>query len=280
MVFYVGMSGVCCCLGVWQSQRYGWKKDLIADKTEKFEKPCLEIKDLEPDIASKYEGRRVKFDGYYDHSREVLWGPHSAPVKDNHAQGMSTNAQGYNVITPLMLKSGNGAIIYVNRGWVMRDAQSNAPMPYDKPNWASITGVVQKPEEQHFFSPVNSPLSGRLFWLSGKDLVKASRSKIGVNTQYDDGSPQVSDMNEPKSDLEEPLIVEEIKESIDRDAKVKYPIPRDAKYAYTDFVTPETHVAYAFSWFALSGFALYVAYMAAKRRKRNLFTQARRQGKL
>jgi hypothetical protein len=33
-----------------------------------------------------------------------------------------------------------------------------------------------------------------------------------------------------------------------RDPKVNYPIPRDAKYADTNYVTPETHLAYAFTW--------------------------------
>lgn len=41
----------------------------------------------------------------------------------------------------------DGATIFVNRGWVLRDVQQNAPMPYDKPNWAAVTGVVQKLEE-------------------------------------------------------------------------------------------------------------------------------------
>ena len=40
----------------------------------------------------------------------------------------------------------DGATIFVNRGWVLRDAQHNTAMPFDRPNWASVTGVVQKPE--------------------------------------------------------------------------------------------------------------------------------------
>jgi hypothetical protein len=55
---------------------------------------------------TKYQGQKIQFDGYYDHAREVLVGPRSAPTQENKAQGMATNPQGYFVITPLMLKSG------------------------------------------------------------------------------------------------------------------------------------------------------------------------------
>lgn len=251
--FFAGLSVATGYLGVWQSQRYGWKNDLIADNTEKYQLPVEEIKTLGPDIMKKYQGRKIKFDGYYDHSREVLLGPRSAPTRENKAQGMATNPQGYYVITPLMLKCGDGATIFVNRGWVMRDAQNNTAVSFSRPNWASVTGVVQKPEEQNLFSPENSPASGKLLWLSSRDLVLASKSRLGASTQFDDGSPQVTDADQQDGGaFVEPVVVEEIVDSDDKDVKVQYPIPRDAKYADTSYVTPETHLAYAFTWFALS----------------------------
>jgi len=48
--FFAGLSAATGYLGIWQSQRYGWKNDLIADNTEKFHLPCHEIKKLEPNM--------------------------------------------------------------------------------------------------------------------------------------------------------------------------------------------------------------------------------------
>jgi hypothetical protein len=59
------------------------------------------------------------------------------------------------------------------------------------------------------FSPENSPATGKLLWLNGKDLILASKSRLGSSTQYDDGSPQITDANARKTEAE-PIIVEEI----------------------------------------------------------------------
>lgn len=276
--FFTGLSACTAYLGVWQMQRYGWKKEMIADNAEKFDLPVEEIKTLSPNMVTKFHGRKIKFDGYYDHSREVLIGPRSAPTQENKAQGMATNPQGYYVITPLMLKCGDGATIFVNRGWVMRDAQNNSALPFSRPNWAAVTGVVQQPEEPNLFSPENAPATGKLLWLNSKDLVLASKCRQRSNTQYDDGLPQVGDIKDRK--IEEPVIVEEIVEEANKNPKEPFPIARDSKYSDSNYVTPETHLAYAFTWFALSGAAIFIAYMNFKKRKTNLFAQARRQGKL
>jgi cytochrome oxidase assembly protein ShyY1 len=48
--FFAGLGVATTYLGVWQAQRYSWKKDLIAKNTEKFHLPCHEIKSFEPDM--------------------------------------------------------------------------------------------------------------------------------------------------------------------------------------------------------------------------------------
>lgn len=60
------------------------------------------------------------------------------------------------------------------------------------------------------FSPENSPGTGKLLWLNGKDLLLASKSNLGECTQYDDGRPKITDANQSAAKFIEPVIVEEI----------------------------------------------------------------------
>jgi hypothetical protein len=48
--FFAGLGAATSYLGVWQAQRYGWKKELIRENTEKFEQPVQEIKRASPDM--------------------------------------------------------------------------------------------------------------------------------------------------------------------------------------------------------------------------------------
>ena len=72
----------------------------------------------------------------------------------------------------------------------------------------SLCCLVLQP---NLFSPENSPATGKLLWLNGRDLVLASKSRLGANTQFDDGSQQVTDVGGEKK-FEEPVIVEQIGE--------------------------------------------------------------------
>jgi cytochrome oxidase assembly protein ShyY1 len=94
--------------------RYNWKVDLIEETKRRANQPPVDIRG---DFAShsslndnkeELTGRRLIVEGNFDHSREVLMGPRSAPAGlfGPAAQGLATNPLGFFVITPFKLSSG------------------------------------------------------------------------------------------------------------------------------------------------------------------------------
>jgi hypothetical protein len=80
--------------------RYEWKRDLIAGTKEKANEPPSDIRNLAAyasflNNSSDFKGKRLIVEGGFDHSREVLLGPRSAPVGmfGPAAQGLATNPQ-------------------------------------------------------------------------------------------------------------------------------------------------------------------------------------------
>lgn len=53
-------------------------------------------------------GRRISLNGIFQHDKEILLGPRSAPagLLGSVAQGLATNPQGFFVITPFQMSSG------------------------------------------------------------------------------------------------------------------------------------------------------------------------------
>jgi cytochrome oxidase assembly protein ShyY1 len=104
------------------------------------------------------KGRRISLDGVYDHSKEILLGPRSAPgLETQKAQGMATNPTGFFVITPLYLNNGyydhddsltvhshnHRTRVFVNRGWKPQNCQE-----WSRPQGTQRTvGIVQDWEQ-------------------------------------------------------------------------------------------------------------------------------------
>lgn len=141
IVFFSALSLGSFSLGVWQVKRYYWKVDLISQIKDKAIVAAESISDDQNlcMIQDQLKGRIISLNGAFDHTREFLLGPRSAPPGlYEAAQGMATNAQvcfisshlpfnhqiithpsflqGFYVLTPFIRKDG-GAVI-VNRGWV------------------------------------------------------------------------------------------------------------------------------------------------------------------
>lgn len=130
-------------LGCWQTQRFFEKQELVAKREEDL---ALEPQSLdEADNAGM--GRKV-VDGTYLHDKEVLVGlrgppagamASSGPGSGRSQGGMSSNPQGYLVITPLLRP--NGSTVLINRGWIPRQfAPSSAQAAK---NWEHPVGEVQ-----------------------------------------------------------------------------------------------------------------------------------------
>eukprot|EP00601_Ochromonadales_sp_CCMP2298_P026277 CAMPEP_0173274370 /NCGR_PEP_ID=MMETSP1143-20121109/2404_1 /TAXON_ID=483371 /ORGANISM="non described non described, Strain CCMP2298" /LENGTH=99 /DNA_ID=CAMNT_0014211177 /DNA_START=255 /DNA_END=550 /DNA_ORIENTATION=- len=92
------------------------------------------------------------------------------------AQGLSTNPQGYFLITPLVRD--DNTVVYVNRGWVPKPTQKQTQAQggqWSRPTGrVSLEAVVAEPEKESTFSPQNDPLSGVLIWAQPSALLAAA----------------------------------------------------------------------------------------------------------
>lgn len=76
-----------------------------------------ELKYLSPEVLPEFDYRKVRVQGRFDHSKEILLGPRT---RDNKL--------GYHVITPLIRDQGSDAIL-VDRGFVPRERMEQSSRP-------------------------------------------------------------------------------------------------------------------------------------------------------
>jgi len=209
------------------------------------------------------KGKRLMLTGRFDHTREILLGVRTAPTgyTGSAAQGMATNPQGYYVLTPFILNS--KAVIILNRGWI--------PIAMFKTRgWGKEEGeetvevLLSGAEKGGTFSPVNNPSSGLLYWLEDKAIMQAMKM-IPLNDTHSDGSSDDRSINE--YDANQQLIIADV--LFTDNGKYRFPFPKniDPK-EYENQITPETHAAYAFTWFSLAIAGLAMTYNKFRKIKR------------
>ncbi len=148
------MFAALCALGVWQVERLGWKRDLIA----RVEARIHAVPVPAPSSATKDdEYRRVEARGVFLHDRATL------------VQAATIKGAGYWVLTPL--RRADGSIILINRGFVPPEAKSR----YDRPQGSvRITGLLRLTEPNGGFLRSNDPASNR--WHS-RDVKAIARAR-------------------------------------------------------------------------------------------------------
>ena len=245
ITFFTGICLGTACLGTWQVQRYYWKIGVIEDSKRMLKEPVstLPIGGEQfqlPELVGELKGRRVAVTGRYEHDREVLVGPRSAPAGlfGAPAQGMAMNPQGYFVFTPFRRE--DGTVVFVNRGWI-----SDAVEAWDRPKGlVTEIAVVGSCEKSGTFSPENNPSCGKLLWLEGAALLAASGHK----------------------GLDSTVVLERI---VPDDEKMEYyPACRRASDLDKHHVTPETHAVYAVTWYSLCAFGLAATYHMFRKKAR------------
>ena len=212
-------------LGTWQVQRLHWKEALIAERTAAISAPPVELpRTLE--AARSLEFHRVRVKGQFLYEREI-------PV---HAIERQRGAAGYLVLTPLRLE--DGAVLWVERGWVPPEKRDATTRPAGNPGGAlSVDGLLRlaPAEKPGWFIPANDPARTEWFWI---DLPVLART---------------ADVPEAL-----PFYVE------------AGPAPNPGGFpvggqANTDL--PNDHLQYAITWYALAA-ALAVIYLMLLRRER------------
>lgn len=222
------------CLGLWQTQRYFWKVELIKNAQSKLndDPVILPTKMSQSRFVEELRtkrGLRIQVKGVFDYSKEVLLGLRPAPpgLLGPSAQGMASNPLGYYVITPLRLINGN--TVFVNRGWVPRNSQE-----WQRPiGNTEFVAVVSEPEQKNTFTPVNAVEGNVLIWLEAEALTR-----------------RLSSSGECSLRAEDVVVLEAVD---DEDTALdRLPVARRARDFERHFVGPEMHAAYALTWYCLA----------------------------
>ena len=129
-VLVLAGAGVCARLGLWQIDRWHEKRRLNAALEASMSAPVLDL-DSEAAAGAALRGRRVRVDGRFDESRQVLLSNRS-----------HDGSPGVEVVTPLVLEGGRAAVL-VNRGWLYSsDASTARPEDCPEPGQRQVVGIA------------------------------------------------------------------------------------------------------------------------------------------
>lgn len=174
-------------LGVWQVQRLGEKRDLIARVDARVNAapiPWVEAARLPPDEA---EYRHVTVTGEFEHDKETF------------VKAVTELGGGFWLLTPLTTPEGQTVLI--NRGFVppeKRDAQSRENSSH--PGMQTVNGLLRLTEPGGAFLRSNDPLADR--WYSRDlDAIAQARELGEVAPYFVDAGSEGDDAGYPVGGL-------------------------------------------------------------------------------
>ncbi|CAK4647934.1 unnamed protein product [Aphanomyces euteiches] len=214
-------------MGVWQTNRYMWKVDLIEQRKKHLDAPVQPL----PNDATfgnapeDLEFRPLELEGKFVPNTTFYLYPRSPPIDMQDTKGRVTSG-GY--IYQLFQRP-NGTSVMVNRGWLPKaDMEEHMKLPDAPSKTEKIVGLIVQGEEEKTFSPPNEPQKRHFFWLDQPKLAKA----MG-NTEY------------------VPVLVDQLANE-DEARPVGEPL-RKMKQNYLGFyMTPWKHAMYAGIWYTLA----------------------------
>jgi surfeit locus 1 family protein len=158
-------------LGVWQVERLGWKRDLIARVEARVKSPPVPLGPNERGsgfMPADAEYLRLRTEGRFDHSRETL------------VDALTERGKGYWVLTPLVTQD---RTILVNRGFVPTQLASPSRRPAGQLQGSvSVTGLMRLTEPDGRFLRANVPVEDR--WYSRDVAAIAGQRGIGTVEPY------------------------------------------------------------------------------------------------
>ncbi len=228
VVLFLAALALLLALGTWQVQRLHWKEALLADIAERQVAAPVPLSEIEAMAAA---GTDIEY-------RRVTATGTFLNDKERHFFATYEGMTGFYVYTPLQLA--DGRILFVNRGFVAYEDKEASRRPQGQlEGQQTVTGLarsklLQKPS---FLVPDNDLAKNIFYW---KDLDRMAET---------DGLP---------ADKVLPLFV-------DADAT---PNPGGIPIgAVTQIDLPNSHLAYAFTWYGLAAALVVVGGMAFFRRR-------------
>ncbi len=215
---------VLCGLGLWQVQRLAWKEALIARVNARVHAPAVPA----PGPAA---WRQVSDDDTYRH---VTVRGRFLNGDEAQVYTLSEMGAGYWIMTPL--RTDDGAIVFINRGFVPMERQKPASRPAGQSDSeVTVTGLLRLSEARGWlFSQPNDPAHD--LWYR-RDISAIAQSRhLGTVAPY----------------------------FIDADAT---PNPGGWPHGgLTVIKFPNSHLVYAITWFALAAMLAGVLIWLARRK--------------
>ncbi|MDI7775694.1 SURF1 family protein [Asticcacaulis sp. EMRT-3] len=170
-VLVIVLVGLLTGLGIWQVQRLAWKTDLIARVNARVHAPVT------PPPAA---GVAVTREG--DEYRHVRVSGHLLNKDESQVYTLSELGAGYWVMTPL--KTDDGRIIYINRGFVPMDKKAPSTRPQGQTEGeVTITGLLRMSETKGWlFQQANDPAHD--LWYRRDIAVMAQKHHLGPVAPY------------------------------------------------------------------------------------------------
>lgn len=153
-----------CALGVWQVQRLGWKLDLIAQVESRADAPAT---------AAPRTERWARFDPAAEAYRHVRIAGRLDAGKTVYVQALTERGSGFWVMTPL--RSAQGGMVWINRGFVARDPRlPGAPAAALPDADVTVTGLLRLSESGNRLFRRNDAQSDRWY---GRDLQQMNAAR-------------------------------------------------------------------------------------------------------
>jgi surfeit locus 1 family protein len=156
---------ILIALGNWQIRRLAWKEGLIAAIAERTHAEPVPLAEAER-RGGDLEYLRVKARGRFLNEKELHF--YAFDEKD----GM-----GWHIVTPLQL--GDGAVVFVNRGFVPNTLKDAEKRKEGEPKGeVEVVGLVREPEMAGAFTPANDAAKNVWYW---RDLSAMAAAALGRN---------------------------------------------------------------------------------------------------
>ncbi|MBC7701327.1 SURF1 family protein [Aquabacterium sp.] len=164
--------GGFAALGTWQVKRLFWKLDLIERVDQRVNAPAVAAPgpaQWPRQSAANDEYRHVRVSGTFLHKQETL------------VQAVTALGSGFWVLTPL--KSADGTVVVINRGFVPLEHRARASREATEPKAATtVTGLLRMSEPPGAFLRRNDPAAQR--WYSRDVQAIAAAQGLGPVAPY------------------------------------------------------------------------------------------------
>ena len=149
-------------LGTWQLQRMQWKSEIIDTFEERISDkavaPPLKVTNIE-----KWRFKRVALMGKFMHQHEFA-------ITGKTFEGTA----GFHLVTPL--KSTDGKITLINRGWIPERLRHRKTRPETLTEGSVVVeGIIREDKKKGYFVPENEPQNDVWLYINAEQMAAKSR---------------------------------------------------------------------------------------------------------